>query len=86
MLGVEDVLAVDGHPGAGLVIPPDQLGDLVLIDRPAGKAAAGGVEGGLEVDARLGGEGVGLGDGHQIGAGVMLFTNLVTLPLALPPV
>ena len=69
VLGVQNVFAVNGHTGSRLVVPVDQLGDLVIIEGTAGKAAAGGLKGGLQVDARLGGKGIALGHGHQIGAG-----------------
>ena len=60
---------MDGHPGAGLVVPVNELGNFVVIEGTSGEAAAGGLEGGLEVNARLGGEGIALGHSHQIGAG-----------------
>ena len=67
-LGVQNVLPVDGHPGAGLIVPVDDLGDLVLIAGARQKAGACGLKRGLQVDARLGGKGVALRVGGQNGA------------------
>ena len=68
VLGVEDVLAVDGDTRARLIVAVDDLGNLVFIHGAAHKAAAGGFKGGLQVDARLGGEGIALAHGHQLRA------------------
>ncbi|CAN4026390.1 hypothetical protein NOIMNB_NOIMNB_13505, partial [Dysosmobacter welbionis] len=59
---------MDGDPRAGGVVPLNDLGHLVVVHGTAGKAAPGGLERGLQVDARLGREGIALRNGHQDGA------------------